>query len=86
MLGIGIDEDTAVVLRDEKEFEVVGSGAVYALDGRGMTHTNISEHDTDKTLSVFDTTLHVLSHGDRFDTEQRRPLPAPADKAEQVPT
>jgi cyanophycinase len=76
VLGLGIDEDTAVIMRDEKEFEVIGSGAVYALDARTMVYTNISEQDTDKTLSAFGTVLHVLSHGDRFDLEQRKPVPA----------
>lgn len=73
VLGLGIDEDTAVVLRDEKEFEVLGAGAVYALDARNMHYTNVSEQETDKTLSAFGTVLHVLSHGDRFDLASRTP-------------
>ena len=84
VLGLGIDEDTAVILRDENEFEVVGSGAVYALDARTMVHTNVSEQETDKTLSAFGTVLHVLSHGDRFDLELRKPVAAQVqDKAEE---
>jgi cyanophycinase len=86
VLGIGIDEDTAVVLRDEKAFEVLGSGAAYVLDGRGMHHTNVSEQDTEKTLSVFGTVLHVLSHGDRFDLTDRKPEPARIANEEASPS
>jgi cyanophycinase len=42
VLGIGIDENTAVILRDRK-LQVLGSGAVYVADGHTITYTNISE-------------------------------------------
>jgi cyanophycinase len=80
-LGLGIDENTAVVIEDEKEFRVIGSGAVYVVDGRSMTHTNVSEEATDLTLSMFDTRLHVLSRGDCYDLQERRPWPARAEVA-----
>jgi len=88
-LGIGIDENTAVVIQGEM-CRVVGSGAVYVLDGRPATHSNISDGDKEKTLSVFDVRMHLLSRGDCFDLKQRRPIPQPeeakpqaGDKAEQ---
>src|SRR5438128_297974 len=42
VLGIGFDEDTAIVVDDER-FRVIGSGAVYMVDGSGVTHSNIAE-------------------------------------------
>jgi cyanophycinase len=71
-LGIGIDEDTAIVLRGHK-FEVVGSGGVYVVDGGGVTCSNIAEAEVDRALSIHDVRLHVLCHGDRFDLSNRRP-------------
>jgi len=82
-LGIGIDENTAVVIQGDG-FRVVGAGAVYVLDGRPSTHTNIFESGQDKTLSVFDVKLHLLSDGDCYDLKERRPIPAPAEQAEAV--
>jgi cyanophycinase len=72
ILGIGIDEDTAIVVQ-EHEFHVLGSGAVYVVDGAGVTHSNITDGAPESTLSMFDVRLHILSHGDRFDLSRRRP-------------
>lgn len=72
VLGIGIDEDTAILL-EGGSFVVLGAGAVYIVDGSGVTHSNIAEASPERTLSLHDVRLHVLSHGDRFDLPQRRP-------------
>jgi cyanophycinase len=73
VLGIGIDEDTAVVVRPHDGFQVIGSGAVYVVDGSGLTHTNVSERTSRSTLCLFDVTLHILNDQARFDLRTRRP-------------
>lgn len=73
ILGIGIDEDTAIVATGRK-FSVLGRGAVYIADGAGVTCSNIAEGQNRKTLSMFDIRLHVLSDGDSFDLDDRRPI------------
>lgn len=75
LLGIGIDEDTAIVVEGE-QFTVLGSGAVYVVDGAGVTHSNIAEAQVDGVLSMYDVRLHVLSSGERFDLNSRRPAGA----------
>jgi cyanophycinase len=72
LLGIGIDEDTAIIARG-LGFRVIGSGAVYVVDGSRISASNIAEQEERKTLSLFDVTLHVLSTGDTFDLAKRRP-------------
>jgi cyanophycinase len=78
MLGIGIDEDTAIVVRNETEFRVIGSGAVYVVDGSEISASNIAEGQENATLSLSDARLHVLGSGDRFDLAVRRPGEAEA--------
>jgi cyanophycinase len=73
VIGIGIDEDTAIVLRNEVSFSVLGGGAVYVVDGQPVTDSNISEGNEDETLAIYDLKLHVLSTGHEFALETRRP-------------
>jgi cyanophycinase len=75
-LGIGIDEDTALVLQDSR-FKVVGNGCVYMADGASVTHSNIGEARPERALSMYDIRLHVLSAGDFFDLAKRRPSEGP---------
>jgi cyanophycinase len=73
VLGIGIDEDTAIVVRGD-EFTVVGSGAVYVFDAEPATRSNVAEARPDELLSIHGVRLDVLAAGERFDLDQRRPL------------
>jgi cyanophycinase len=74
VLGIGIDEDTGVIVEPNGVMRVVGTGAVYVADGRGITHTNVSEKAKGHTLSLFDVAFHVLNHGTGLDMRTRRPF------------
>jgi len=72
VLGIGIDEDTAIILRGTG-FKVIGSGAVYVVDGAGISHSNIAEAELERVLSLHDVRMHVLSAGDAYSLNKRRP-------------
>jgi len=73
-LGIGIDEDTAIIVNIEGEFIVIGSGAVYIIDGSNLSYTNVSEQYPDEILSMFDIKMHVLKNRDRFNLKTRQPV------------
>lgn len=82
LLGVGIDENTALLVRDGVG-EVLGAGAVYVMDGAEATHSNVAEARAECALSIHDVRMHVLSSGDAFDFAARRPRgparrPAPA--------
>lgn len=74
VLGLGLDEDTAAMVEGDV-FHVIGSGAVYVVDGTGVTYCNVAEADPERALSMHDVRVHVLSEGDGFDLRERRPLP-----------
>jgi cyanophycinase len=73
VLGIGIDEDTAVILDGSDSMRIIGSGAVYVADGNAVTYSNVSENASERTLCLFDVRLHVLAHGTAFNVITRRP-------------
>jgi cyanophycinase len=72
-LGIGIDEDTAIVVSDSEQFRVVGSGAVYVADGSDISYSSLSEEQAEGIVSIYDVRLHVLGADDSFDLAERRP-------------
>jgi cyanophycinase len=84
-LGIGIDEQTAIVVERGNGFYVLGSGAVYVIDGSEVTYSNIAEEDLNKTLSIYNVRMHMLSQGDRFDLIARRPRQMKGRAAEKLP-
>ncbi len=75
-LGIGIDEDTAVVVEGTR-FRVIGHGCVYVVDGAGVTHSNIAEARPERALSMYNVRMHVLGAGGAFDLSTRRPAEGP---------
>ena len=79
LLGVGLDEDTALLVRGDSG-RVLGSGAVYVVDGEEASHSNIAEAQPDRPLSIFDIRMHVLSSGDSFDFVRRRPACGPDDE------
>ena len=84
LLGVGIDEDTAIVVEGQA-FRVIGSGAAYVGDGEAATHSNIAEAGAEQALSMFDVRMHVLSSGDCFDLDQRRPTAGPHEAGSRAP-
>ncbi len=77
-LGIGIDEDTAIVVENGDQFTVLGSGAVYVVDGASVTYSSLSERNPEGIMDIHRVTLHVLGAGACFDLRTRQPA-APAD-------
>jgi cyanophycinase len=82
LLGVGIDEDTAFVLDGHEEGSVVGSGAVYIIDGREVTYSNLAQDET-QTMSAFGMKVHILSSGDKFNLANRIPREGKSENVEQ---
>jgi cyanophycinase len=55
------------------EFYVLGVGALYVIDCREVSDSNIAESAPEKSLSVYDVKLHLLTQGHAFDLTERRP-------------
>jgi cyanophycinase len=72
-LGIGIDEDTAIIATDH-HFEVIGAGAVTIIDAGGISYTNLPNLKRDENLSLYNIRVHILSAGHKFDLATRTPV------------
>lgn len=71
LLGIGIDEDTAIVVRREW-IDVIGEGSVTVLDASWLTVTNVFDAAPDATLSARGLVGHLLAPGDRLEVPSWR--------------
>lgn len=73
VLGIGIDENTAIDLVPGDRFTVVGDGVVMVFNGR-VTHTNAPDASDDETLAITDSVIHTLPSGYGFNLRTKRPI------------
>jgi cyanophycinase len=78
LLGIGIDEDTAAVVRDDRTLEVIGKGSVTIVDGSQVT-TDAHHIKGHRPMMVSGVIVHALPAGSRFDLRSRKLLLAEDD-------
>lgn len=71
IIGVGIDEDTAIVVSPDERFEVIGSQTVTIADGRHVIFSNISESKPFDPLALTNVVLHVLPEGYGYDLKRR---------------
>jgi cyanophycinase len=65
-IGIGLGEDTGVIISKGLELEAIGSGAVTIVDGRNIRHNNIADIEDGSPMSVEGLIVHILERGNRF--------------------
>ena len=73
VLGLGIDEDTAIIVNGD-QFEVVGRGGITVVDESDATHNNLEGLLKDEAIAVCGVKLHILPHGYRFNLATRLPM------------
>jgi len=65
-IGIGIEEDTAMVIHSGTEAEVIGSGTIIIFEGYDITETNVDEFGSKKPITIRNLRMHILSKGDTY--------------------
>jgi cyanophycinase len=70
LMGLGIDEDTALVVRGHLG-EVVGNGSVYFVDGRGVRFDNAEEAKSGAPLTLSFLRVGIVGAGYPFDLRER---------------
>lgn len=69
-LGIGLDEDTGIIVEKGYRLKAIGSSSVVLIDGREITHSNVADIRGGMPISVSNLKVHVLSHSDIYDIEK----------------
>ncbi len=71
VLGIGIDEDTAIKVYPDMTFEIIGTNTVTIIDGTSIKSSNVSEQEQDEMLAIIGVTVHTLPKEYGFDMNTR---------------
>jgi cyanophycinase len=74
-LGVGIDENTAIILNKEGQLEVFGEGTVTIVDGSQITYNEIAEVSEKEPFAVCGVQIHILKDGLSYDFFARHPMP-----------
>jgi cyanophycinase len=66
-VGIGLGEDTGIIVTYGNRLETIGSGAVFLFDGRKIKQSNIADIEEGSPFSVENMVVHIMENGNRFD-------------------
>jgi cyanophycinase len=77
LVGVGIDEATAIVIGPDHTFRVTGESLVVVYDA---TQAARASTDAEGNLAASGLAFHVLKAGDRYDLSGRRPVAGPSSR------
>jgi cyanophycinase len=77
-IGLGLGEDTGVIIRDGHLLEAIGNGLIVIFDGCRIGHSNITDIQMGEAIAVENVTVHTLVKGYGYDLVTRQYLnPSP---------
>jgi len=71
-VGIGLGEDTGLIIKQGNNFEAIGSGCVIIIDGHKIVHSNIADIPEGSPISLENLIVHVMVDGDQYKLAQRK--------------
>lgn len=71
-IGIGIEEDTGIIIREGNKIETIGTGLVTILDGRNITRSNQTVTKDDHNIFIENMIVHLLRSGDHFTLRNKK--------------
>lgn len=74
-IGLGLGEDTGVLITNGNHLETIGSGLVLIFDGHDIKHTNIAELPEGFPISIENLVIHVLAKGNSYLLRERAFMP-----------
>lgn len=66
VLGIGLGEDTGLLIKEGNYMEAIGSGLVILVDGQKISDTNLTQVELGQPISIKNLIVHVMSMYDTY--------------------
>lgn len=71
-IGIGLGEDTGLLITKGNDMEAIGSGLIILVDGTQMRHTNMSDVEMGEPVSIENLVVHVMALGDHYNLKTKK--------------
>lgn len=72
VLGIGLGEDTGLLIKGGNDMEAIGSGLVILVDGQKIADTNLTRVELGQPVSIKNLIVHVMSMNDTYELDTRQ--------------
>jgi cyanophycinase len=70
-IGIGLGEDTGVVITNGEHLETIGSGQVMIFDGHEISYSDLADVEEGEPFSIEGMKVHIISKGHCYSVKQR---------------
>jgi cyanophycinase len=71
-IGLGLGEDSGVIIREGHVLEAIGNGLIVIFDGQHIKYSNVSKIDMGEAIAVEKVIVHTLVKGYGYDLQSRR--------------
>jgi len=71
-IGIGLGEDTGMLISDGNKMEAIGSGLVVIIDGHDIGYSNIADIPEGNPMSVENIRVHLCAKGNGYLVQERK--------------
>jgi cyanophycinase len=78
-IGVGLGEDTGMLITEGNKMEAIGSGLVVIIDGHDILHSNIADIPDGNPISIENLKVHFCEKGNGYLIKERRYLPEASD-------
>lgn len=82
-VGIGLGEDTSLLISGGDYMTCSGSGMVVIIEGDNIRHTNVAYAEQNTPLCIENLTVHILASGNSYVLSERKFIPADKDLKEE---
>ena len=80
-IGIGLGEDTGMLITEGNKMEAIGSGLVVIIDGHDILHSNIADIPDGNPVSIENLKVHFCEKGNGYLINERKFLPEASEGA-----
>ena len=80
-IGIGLGEDTGMIITNGNRMEGIGSGLVMIVDGHDILHSNIADIPDGNPISIENLKVHFCEHGNGYLLKERKFLMAVSENS-----